>query len=118
MDLIFMLANKQEEIGNLLTPIMTLLGYLIWVIKIIVPVILIVVGMIELSKALINQDEKEIKSAQSKLIKKVIVAICIYLVVTLVSLIFGLISGDEWKTYTDCALHPFNNENCKVIIED
>ena len=116
MNLIFMLAEKQEEIGNLLMPIMTLLGYLIWAIKVIVPVILIIVGMVELSKALINQDEKVIKEAQSKLIKKVIIAICIYLVVTLVGLIFSVISNNEWEEYTDCAFHPFNSE-CEVIPE-
>lgn len=115
MNLFYLLAGK-EEITNLLEPIMTLVGYVIWGIKIIVPIILIVVGMIELTKALINQDEKEIKSAQQKLVKKIIVAICIYLVVTLVSLIMKLIGTDEWKDYTECALDPFSGE-CDVIPE-
>ena len=65
-------------------------------IKIFVPIILIVFGMIDLSKAVMSNDEKEMKSAQTKLIKRAIYAVAIFFVVFIVQVVFGLIdnSGD------------------------
>ncbi len=70
------------------------------IIQIGIPIILIIMGSIELGKAVISSDEKEIKAAQGRLIKKVISAVLIFLLVTIVNIVFSLfstagIAGDE-----------------------
>lgn len=63
------------------------------IIKIIVPVVLVVLGMIDLAKAVIGNDEKVMKEAQSRLIKRVIYAVVIFFIVALVQFIFGALAG-------------------------
>ncbi|MEE0014979.1 MAG: hypothetical protein UE699_04785 [Bacilli bacterium] len=59
---------------------------------ILIPIALILFGVFDLGKAVIASDEKEVKAAQSRLIKRVIYAIVVFLVPQLVSLIMGIVS--------------------------
>ncbi len=59
---------------------------------ILIPIALILFGVFDLGKAVIASDEKEVKGAQSRLIKRVIYAIVVFLVPQLVSLIMGIVS--------------------------
>ena len=63
-------------------------------IRIGVPIILIVVGMIGMGKAIAQQKEDEIKKAQSTLIKQAIAAVVVFLMLSLVSLIVGVVAPD------------------------
>lgn len=63
-------------------------------IRIGVPIILIVVGMIGMGKAIAQQKEDEIKKAQSTLIKQAIAAVIVFLMFSLVSLIVGVVAPD------------------------
>lgn len=62
-------------------------------IKIFVPLLLIFYGMLDLAKAVMANDEKVMKEAQSKLIKRFIYAIAVFLVVSLVQLVFGMLGS-------------------------
>lgn len=117
MNFIYLLATAdRDSICATLTPIMTLLGYVIFAIKVIVPVILVIYGMIDLTKAIMEKEETGIKKAQGLLIKRVIVAVCVYLVITLVSLLMGLIvKNDEWKQCVGCAFNVIGTEGCTVV---
>lgn len=61
-----------------------------------IPIILILLGMLDLGKAVMASKEDEIKSAQKLLIKRAIYAVAIFFVVFIVQVVFGLIdnSGD------------------------
>ena len=59
---------------------------------ILIPIALILFGVFDLGTAVIASDEKEVKAAQSRLIKRVIYAIVVFLVPQLVSLIMGIVS--------------------------
>ncbi len=63
-----------------------------------IPIILIILGMLDLGKAVVASKEDEIKSAQKLLIKRAIYAIAIFFVVLIVQVVFGLLSnaGDEY----------------------
>lgn len=74
--------------------VMYLIGIVVGVIKIAVPIILIVVGMVDLIKAITSQDEKQIKPATTFLVKKVVIGIIIFLVPTIVRLLMTVISRD------------------------
>lgn len=72
-----------------------------------IPIILILLGMLDLGKAVVASKEDEIKAAQKLLIKRAIYALAIFFVVLIVQLVFGLLSttgdsdiageGESWK---------------------
>ena len=81
------------------------------------PIVLIILGMVDLGKAVMSNDEKEMKAAQGKLIKRVIYAVAIFLIVAIVKLVFGLLTNaNNDKTnkvgYVDC-IDCFVNYNSK-----
>lgn len=57
-----------------------------------IPIVLIVLGTLDLGKAVIASDDKEIKAAQGRLIKRVLYAAVIFFMVTIVSLVFNIIA--------------------------
>ncbi len=68
-----------------------------------IPIILIVMGTIDLGRAVLSSDDKEIKAGTSRLIKRAIAAIFVFFVATIVSLIMGLFgkSGSGVKITDD-----------------
>lgn len=90
-----------------LDPIFNLIGIIIWLIKIAVPIMLIIWGMLDLGKAVIASKEDEIKSAQKLLIKRAIAAVLVFFVVTIVTVLLSIVAGtsaddnaeNNWK---DC----------------
>ena len=77
-----------------------------------IPIILIVLGTLDLGKAVISSDDKAVKEAQSKLIKRGIYAILVFFIVTLVNLVFsmvGTIAGDDapgLQSWSACWSNP------------
>ena len=77
-----------------LAPLINLIKHgIIPLIQIGIPIILIVLGMLDLGKAVVASKEDEIKSAQKMLIKRCIYAVAIFFVVVIVQLVFGLLSS-------------------------
>ena len=74
------------------------------ILQVIIPIGLILMGTIDLGKAVIASDEKEIKEAQSKLIKRFIYAAIVFLMVTLVSLVMGVVAtgADNTSLWWTC----------------
>lgn len=69
-----------------------------------IPIILIVLGTLDLAKAVIASDEKQVKAAQSSLIKRCIYAVAVFFIVTLVNVILSMVStvaGDSATGITD-----------------
>ena len=75
-----------------------------------IPIILIVLGTLDLGKAVISSDDKAVKEAQSKLIKRCIYAILVFFIVTLLNLLFsmvGQITGSDALTeWSNCWNNP------------
>ena len=65
------------------------------IIQFLIPVGLIIMGSIDLGKAVLSSDDKEIKQATSKLIKRAIAAVAIFFIVLLVELVMGLVSDSQ-----------------------
>lgn len=92
-----------------LRPIFGLVGWGMFFIKIAVPIILIIVGMIEMTKAVMSKKDDEIKAAQISLVKKSIAAVSVFLITTIVSLLMGTIIGNtDYKCGTSCLNSPWN----------
>ena len=71
-----------------------LVGKIINIIKIVIPIIIVVLAMLDLGKAVMAGEEKQIKEAQSNAIKRIIVGIIIMFVPTIVNLILDLIGNN------------------------
>ena len=91
----------------------TLFGYVIWAIKVVVPLLLIISGMITMAKAVMEKKEDDIKKAQNLLIKTVIV----YLVITVTKVVISLVATGDWETCVECAFNPFSG-NCEFVRTD
>ena len=70
-------------------------------IQIVVPIILIIVGAFDLAKAVMGSDEKEIKAATQKLIKRAIAAVSVFFISTAVRVVMHYISETYKNQPTD-----------------
>ncbi len=93
-----------------LNPILRLVGFVMLCIKIVVPIILIVIGMIELAKSVGDADE--VSKATKKLVQKLIMAVLVFLVTTIVTLVMTLIGGTQYTDCLTCIKDPFG-PTCK-----
>ena len=76
----------------------------ILVIQIAVPVVLVIMGMLDLFKGVTAQKEDEIKKGQQILIKRLIAAALVFFIVAIVKLLIGFAAGnDESKGILSCA---------------
>ena len=73
--------------------IMSLVREIINLIKIGIPIILVIFGMLDLGKAVMAGKEDEMKKFQGALIKRVIYAVVVFLVVTIVQLVMTIVAG-------------------------
>ena len=95
-------------------------GYAVLVLKIIIPSILIILGIVALGKAVISSDDKEIKTAVNSLIKKFITAVVIFFIPNIVSALFSVVNGfsDIEKDYNICVkcITSPRNATCKNAV--
>ena len=104
----FDLFQIADACGGLL-PIVKMLRNVLNIVQIFIPILLILFGTIDLGRAVISSDEKEIKAAQSRLIKRCIYAAAVFFVVLLVTVVMNIVasSGEsgtkKWKTCWNAA---------------
>ena len=82
--------------------LVTFIHNIIVVIKVAVPVILIIFGMLDFAKGVMAGKEDEIKKGQQVFIKRIIAAVFVFLVVTIVQFVMGIISSDD-NSFLNCA---------------
>jgi len=89
------------SVDNVCTPqfqsIVAMLKLIYNILRIAIPIALLIFGTIDLGKAVMAGDEKEIKSATSLLIKRVIAAVAVFLLFTIVYTVTGWVGGSDWQ---------------------
>ena len=98
LDLFQIMAEQVVDKCGGLAPIVRLIKFGVFpIIQIGIPIILILMGTIDLGKAVMSNDDKEIKGATGKLIKRAIMAVAVFFVVLLVRVVFGWLgkTGDD-----------------------
>ena len=78
-----------------------LLGWAVMVIKIVIPLILIVLGMVDLGKAVVSSDEKAINKSVGVLLRRFIAAVIIFFIPTIISAIFNALNVMDDETEND-----------------
>jgi len=107
-----------------LYPILKIVKAVLRLLQIAVPIALIVFGSIDMAKAVIAGKDDEMKKAQGTLIKRVIYAVAIFLISTLVFFVMNLVAAAEpagldgdpldvnsWRSCWDCK----SLDECKSI---
>lgn len=90
-----------ETCGGLL-PIVKVVVSVLKIVTIIIPIALIVYGTIDLGKAVIASDEKEVKAAQKRLIQRFVYAALIFFVPTLVYFLMNTVAANaDSRAQTD-----------------
>lgn len=89
-------------------PIWRFAGRIFLVLKILVPALIIILGVMDLAKAVTSNDDKAINKATNSIVKRVIIGMAIFFIPTIISFLFSLIKEAA----------PFLNsaEECQVCL--
>ena len=90
-----------------------IVGYVFLILKIVIPILLIIFGVIDFSKAAISGKDDETKKSLTSLMWRAISAVVIFFIPTIVGLIMGLISNfsdsgaqSDFKVCQKCLVNP------------
>jgi hypothetical protein len=99
-----------------------IVGYVLLVFKIVIPVLLIILGMIDLGKAVVASKSDEVKKAATQLAFRAVAAVVIFLIPTIIGVILGFVSDfkdskaqDDFKVCRACITRP-NNDSCTQYV--
>lgn len=79
----------------------TAISTIINIMKVVIPIMIVIFGLIDLGKAVMSQKEDDIKKNQGLLIKRIIIAALVFFVVSIVKFVVSLVGG------TDDNINPF-----------
>lgn len=96
-------------------------GIVIEIIKIVIPLLIIVVGMIDFGKVVVSSDEKEINKATSRIVKRIVLGVLIYFIPTIVLALFDYLQLSD--IYTDenfykCTTCLLDTSTCEFNFEE
>lgn len=77
-----------------------------------VPILLIIFGMLDLGKAVMAQKEDEIKKGQATFLKRVVAALLVFLVVSIVLLALSIVSSSDNRSNCIKCFISYSIENC------
>ena len=89
-----------------------LTSFFVNLLKIATPIILIIIGIITLVKALAASSEDVIKKAQKSLINKVIAAVIVFFVISIVQFVILKVADDSEKDSITACLSCFIDNKC------
>lgn len=93
------------------------LGYILIIVKIVVPILLIVFASVDLSKAVIEGKEDSLKKSIQTLIQRVVLGVIIFLAPSIINAIFNLVDpyqGDN-KRFSECRTCLFEPRSCRIV---
>ena len=97
-----------------------IMGMLLFVLKILVPLIIIILGTIDFVKALLDTGDKANKEAINMLVKRFIIGVIIFMLPTIIDFALSFVDGakeasSHYTACTGCLFHPFDADTCDVV---
>lgn len=74
---------------------------LVNIVKILIPIILIIMGIVDFLKAMTSGDEKSMSETPRKFVRRIIVAVVIFLIVTVIQFVIRLVSNASLESDSD-----------------
>lgn len=94
LDMVNMLACTFGDSTIQIPPaVFNVVHYVVLLIQIVVPILLIIWGMLDFAKGLTKGKDEDIKAGQKTFISRLIVAVVVFLIVTIVKLMVSLVGG-------------------------
>ncbi len=102
---------------NTTLKVFQVIGYILFILKILVPIIIIILGIIEFGKAALSGDEKANTTSFKTLMMKIVAGIMIFFIPTVLDFALSMVQGTKdvalkYEGCTTCMLDPFS-EDCK-----
>ena len=85
------------------TKIIGLSKLFVRILQIVVPILLVVLGSIDLGKAVLAPKESEMEKAWKPFLKRIVAAVIVFLIPLLVGVVLNLVNGKEWKECRNAA---------------
>ena len=103
MNLFYVLEGDSTLCGNILVPneLFNLVSTIIQMIKIVVPILLIIWGMLDFAKSVVAKKEEDIKKYQKAFVSRLISALVVFLIVVIVQFAVNLVSSVEEQSNED-----------------
>lgn len=83
-----------EFVCDKILPILRIIAFLLKVIQWAIPMLLIAFATFDVVKAVVANDDKQMESAKSSMVKRLIYAVIVFLVPVVIRIIFGLIADN------------------------
>lgn len=123
-DNLLVAANEIQEFNfcerSEVLKVLRVLGYVIYVAKLVIPLLLIIFGSIDFGKAVLSSDDKAIKEAGGTLVRRFIAAVIVFLLPTILNLLLDLVynyesfkENESFKKCTECIFNPNEPTSCK-----
>lgn len=111
-------SNTKIDVGNFCNESRILkafrfIGYLFFVVKILVPILLIIFGTIDFSKAVIASNNDEIQKSTKALVTRILAGIFIFFIPTIVNFAFSLVRNAD-TSYGNCRVCLFEPLKCEI----
>lgn len=95
-----------------------ILGLLINIVKIVIPLIIIITGIITLSKTIISGKVDDLKASINVLIKKAVAGVIIFLLPSAINYLFNTLIVNDTSKFTQCTTCLFDADHCKIPEKD
>lgn len=91
------------------------IALVVTILKIAIPIIIVIFGILDLAKAVMANEEKEMKTAQKTLIKRIVYGVVIFFVFTLVQFVFSKLDSNNSGEYScmNCFINGTKHCNYK-----
>ena len=99
-------------------PIPPIIRLIVNFIKIATPLVLIIMGMIDMMQAVMSNDEKKLKDSQSKFPKRLLPGALVFLVVAIFQFLIGVIAPEDSVSVMNCIDCMINSADSCVTLEN
>lgn len=105
-----MILDVNEICSDINSDLTGFIHNIIVIIKIAVPIILVIFGMIDLGKGVVANKEDEIKKGQGVFIKRLIAGVIVFFMVTIAQLVTNIVDKENNGQFWECANTIMNGE--------
>lgn len=114
--------NTENFCSGSVQGVFTTIGWVFFIAKILIPIVLIIFGSIDFGKAIIANKDDEIKKSAKSLVMRAVAGVIIFFIPTLLNFVVEIIGGDDlyngtFATCTHCMLEP-TDSSCRKLIGD
>ena len=119
-DIAFCSEYLEPGVANGTLKAFQIVGYILFIVKILVPLILIGLTTVDLTKTVLKGDASEVKNGVGTVVRRIIIAIIIFFIPTILDLLLSFVDGvsevideNNFGNCQTCLLNP-TSDDCKA----